>query len=35
MRMLLGDTPLRTSAAYGSRLLGDRLRTLRRPAPPA
>lgn len=35
MRMLLGDTPLRTSAAYGSRLLTDRLRTLRRPAPPA
>lgn len=29
MRMLLGDAPLRTAAATGTRLIGDRLRGLR------
>jgi hypothetical protein len=31
-RMLMGDAPLRTLAGYGSRMVGDRVRGLRRAA---
>jgi len=31
-RMLLGDTPVRTLAGYSSRMIGDRIRALRRTA---
>jgi hypothetical protein len=31
-RMLMGDAPLRTLAGYSSRMVGDRLRGLRRAA---